>query len=307
MEVITIGHASIDLVKSRNTWVKQLGGAAIYTAMAAKIFSDTGVVSRVGMDFSPGFYSILREAGVDTYGMKKVRGKSTTFKIEYDEAGIASYGAYELNVGVHIRPEDIPNSYLRADAFHLSPMAASKQGRFIQFLRKKTMAKISMNTHIGYFSKYRREILKLIPRVDVFALNDEEAKALTRTKSLSHALKAFKKKRHNIIIITTGPGASVILENGETSISHTQYQARVVDLTGCGDAYAGAFISSLLHAKDPIKSANIANSVASIAAMDWNLQAIKNLEFTSLSAFQEYVVARQRRHRKKQRSIEHFL
>ncbi len=307
MEVIAVGHASIDHVKFRDSWIKQLGGAAVYAAMAAKIFSDTGIVSRVGMDFSPGFYSVLRGAGIDTYGLKKVRGKSTTFSIEYDEDGAASYGTYDLNVGVHIHPEDIPQSYLRAEAFHLAPMAASKQGRFIEFIRKKTNAKISMNTHIGYFSRYRKEILKLIPKVDVFTLNDEEAKALTRTKSLNHALKAFKKKRHKLIIITTGPGVSVILSRGETNISHSQYQARVVDLTGCGDAYAGAFISSLLHAKDPIKSANIASSVASIAATDWNLQAIKNLKFKSLSAFQEYVVARQRKLRKKQRSIEHFL
>lgn len=307
MDVIAVGHASIDLVKSKNTWIKQLGGAAIYAGMAAKIFSDTGVLSRVGMDFPPGFYSVLREAGVDTFGLKKVRGKSTTFKIEYDKAGVASYGAYDLNVGVHIRPEDIPRSYLRAGAFHLAPMAASKQARFIEFIRKKTRAKISMNTHLGYFSRYRKVILKLIPLVDVFTLNDEEAKALTRTKSLNHALNALKRRQHNLIIITTGPGVSVILDRGETSISHTQYQARVVDLTGCGDAYAGAFISSLLHAEDPIKSANIASSVASIAATDWNMQAIKNLKFTSLGAFQEYVVARQRRLRKQQHSLEHFL
>lgn len=307
MEVVAIGHASIDLVRAGNTWKKQLGGAAVYAAMAAKIFSGTGVVSRVGMDFPPEFYSILREAGVDTYGLRKVRGKSTTFSIEYDSTGAASYGAYDLNVGVHIRPKDIPRSYLRAEGFHLAPMAASKQGRFVEFLRKKTAGKISMNTHIGYFQRYRKEILKLIPKVDVFTLNDEEAKALIGKKSLNHALNAFKKRRHNLVIITTGPGVSIILNTGETSISHSQYQARVVDPTGCGDAYAGAFMSSYIRSGDPIKSANIASSVASIAATDWNLQAIKNLRFTSLSAFQEYVVARQRKLTKKQRSLEHYL
>lgn len=307
MDVVTVGHASIDLIKFHGKERKQLGGAAIYSAMASKIFSKTAVVSRVGRDFPAKFYSILREVEIDTYGLKKIRGKSTSFTIEYDDAGTAHYGAYDLNVGVYIRPADIPRDYLRAKAFHLAPMAATKQERFIDFIRKNTEAKISMNTHIGYFHRYRRRLTQLIPSVDVFTLNDEEAKALTLDKSLNRSINSLKKIPHNQIIITTGPGASIILEDGEISISHSQYQPQIVDLTGCGDAFAGTYISSYLKTEDALKSASIANSVASIAATDWNFQAVKNLKFSSLESFQEYVVAWQRRLAKKQRSIEHFF
>lgn len=307
MDVVTIGHASIDLVKYRGNAKTQLGGAAIYSAMASKIFSKTGVVSRVGRDFPGEFYSVLREAGIYTYGLKKTRGRSTSFTIEYDDYGVAHYTSYDLNVGVYIRPKDIPTDYLRAKAFHLAPMAATKQKLFIDFLRRNSKAKISMNTHIGYFQRYRRKLMELIPLVDVFTLNDEEAKALTREKSLNRSINALRKTPHNEIIITTGPGASIILEDGEISISHSQYQPRIIDLTGCGDAFAGAYISSYLKAKDALKAASIANSVASIAATDWNFRAIKNLRFSSLDSFQEYVVARQRKLKERQRSIEHFF
>lgn len=307
MDVVAVGHISIDLVRYKGEERKQLGGAAIYAAMASKIFSKTGMVSRVGRDFPGKFYAALRDAGISARGLKKTRGKSTTFTIEYDDAGKAHYRSYSINTGVYINPGDVPEEYLRARAFHLAPMAASKQEHFIDFLKESADAKISMNTHIGYFPRYRKKLIELLKRVDVFTLNDDEAKALVKEKTLNRAINAFKKIPHTQVIITTGPGSSVILEDGDISISHSQYQPRVVDLTGCGDVFAGAYISSYINEGDTLKAASIASSVANIAASDWNFKAIKGLRFPSLASFQEHVVARQRRLGGRQRSIEHFL
>ncbi len=198
MDVITIGHTSIDHVRINGRENLQLGGAAVYSAMGAKIFSRAGIVSRVGSDFPVEFYSLLKSAEIDTLGLHKVRGKSTSFTIEYDREGMANYRDYSLNVGVHIRPEDIPSRYLDARAFHLAPMAASKQNIFLNFLRNKSNALVSLNSHIGYFMKYKNELLRLIPRVDIFTINDEEAMRLTNSKSLEHALNAFKRREHNL-------------------------------------------------------------------------------------------------------------
>lgn len=305
MDVVTIGHASLDRVKTGGSENIQLGGAAVYSAMAAKIFSDTGIVSRVGRNFPAEFYLLLRKAGIDTFGLKKVSGKSTSFSIEYDKDGAAKYNSYELNVGIHIRPEDIPNSYLRAKAFHIAPMAASKQKIFLEFLRKNSNAPVSLNTHIGYFLKYKKEIAELISGVDVFTINDEEAMRLTGTRSIEHSLNALKRIEHKLIIVTMGVYGSIVIEK-EITFFPSVYQAKTVDLTGCGDAFAGSFISSYLKTRDALKSANIANSVASIVATDWNFQAIKNLKFKSLEKFQEFIVSKLRR-RKTQRGMEHFF
>jgi sugar/nucleoside kinase (ribokinase family) len=307
MEVVTIGHASLDKVKINNKEKTQLGGAAVYSAMGAKIFSKVGVVSRVGNDFPVEFYSVLRNANIDTMGLKKVRGKSTFFAIEYDKDGVASYTNYKLNVGMFIRPEDIPPKYLQAKAFHIAPMAATKQRIFLNFLRNKSYGLISLNTHVGYFLKYKNDILDLISDVDVFTINDEEAMRLTGTKRIEYALNVLKKTRHNLIVVTIGFIGSVVIENGEMTFFPSVYQPRIVDLTGCGDAFAGSFICSYTKTGDALKSANIANSVASIAATGWNFQAIKSLRFKTVEHFQEFIFSRQRKLSKNQRSIEHFF
>ncbi len=317
MDVVTIGHTSIDRVKIKDRDKTQLGGGAVYSAMAAKIFSTVGIVSRVGDDFPGRFYSVLRKSGINTDGLKKVRGKSTSFSIDYDKDGVANYKGYALNAGTYIRPEDVPKTYLGSKGFHIAPMAATKQRILLDYLREKTDradetdgtdgtgCTISLNTHIGYFPKYRKKILDLISRVDIFTINDEEAICLTGTRRLEYALNALKKTKHNMIAVTIGVIGSMIIDK-EMTFFPSVYQPKIVDLTGCGDAFAGAFISSFVKTGDPLKSANIANSVASIAATGWNFKTIKNLRYESIENFQKFVVSRQKMAGRKQRSIDYF-
>ena len=307
MEIVTIGHTSIDRVKINGQEKTQLGGAAVYSAMAAKILSKTGVVSRVGQDFPAGFLGQLRKARIDTSGIKTVPGKSTTFSIEYDDKGAASYTSYNLNAGIHIRAEDIPKKYLRARAFHIAPMAASKQRAILDYLRENTSALVSLNTHAAYFLKYRKKLLEMVSRVDVFSINDYEAMRLTDTRSMEHALNVFKRIEHKLIIVTMGVYGSVVVQGGVAKFSPSVFQPEVVDLTGCGDSFAGGFLACYLSTGDPLLSANIANSVASIVATDWNFRAVRKLRFSSWEAFQEFVVARQRRLASSQRPLEQFF
>lgn len=308
MDAVTIGHTSVDRVKIGGNKNVQLGGAAVYSAMAAKIFSDTGIVSRVGEDFTPDFEKILNRAGIDTKGLKKVKGRSTYFAIDYDKYGSATYRDYNLNVGIHIRPEDVPASYLRAKAFHIAPMSASKQGHFLDLLKERAPeALISLNTHEGYFARYRKDIIKLISKVDVFTVNDEEAKKLTGTKRVEFAINVLKKTKHRLIVVTIGVIGCIVIKDGETNFFPSVYQPSIVDLTGCGDAFAGAFISSYIKTQNELKSANIANSVASINATGWNFKAISNLKFKDLENFQKFVFSRQKKLQKHQWSIEHFF
>jgi len=307
MDVVTIGHASIDKIEMCGEGKEQLGGAAVYSAMAAKIFCGTGIVSRVGRDFPSKFLKILKDANIATVGLKKLNGRSTFFSIKYDENGFADYNDFKLNVGRGINPRDIPLSFLRARAFHIAPMNPDKQLKFINFLRENSYGLISLNTYMGYVLNYKKELVELIDKVDIFTINDDEAMTLTDTKSLEHALNALKRLQHELVVVTMGVYGSIIIQNGEINFFPSLYQPEVVDLTGCGDAFAGAFLSSYLKTDDALKAANIANSVASITATDWNFNALRSLEFKNLEKFQEFVVSRQRRLKKRQRTLEYFF
>jgi len=306
MDVVSVGHTSVDRVEVEGVQKRQLGGASIYSALAAGIFTDTGVVSRVGRDFPRNYFRKLKSLGIGTGGIKQSSGRSTYFDIAYTREHQAVYRKYSLGVGLHLTPRDFPTHYLKARGFHIAPMAASKQKSFVDYLREKTYGLISLNTHAAYFSRYRSELLKLISMVDVFTINDEEAMQLTKTKSIEQAINYFRKLSSGIVVITMGVYGSVVIGE-DINFSPSVIQQSVVDLTGCGDAYAGSFLATYLLTDNALKAANIANSVASINASDWNFEAIKSLSFGSLESFQKYVVLRQKRMSKMQRSLEHFM
>ncbi len=307
LDTVTIGHTSIDQIEINGKVTKQLGGAAVYSAMAAKTFGKTGIVSRVGMDFPPKFLKILTESHVSTTGIRKINGKSTLFEIEYDGAGAAHYKGFKLNAGRNIQPKDIPLSFLSARGFHIAPMNPGKQRRIVDFLREKSYAVVSLNTYMGYARPHKKALLDLMGKVDIFTINDDEAMVLSDAKTFEHALKELKKIPHNNVIITMGVFGSIVLSDGEINFFPAVYQEKIADLTGCGDSFAGSFLSSYLKTGDPYKAANIANSVAGLNATDWNYQATKPLEFQSLEKFQLFMTSRQRRLKKKQKMIEAYF
>ncbi len=306
MDAVTVGHTSIDRVKLRGRERLQAGGAAVYSALAAKTFCRCGIVSRVGSDYPGSFLRELERWGVDTSGIKRVSGKSTRFEIEYTPSGQAHYTGYHLGAGRSLKKEDIPSRYLTAKAYHIAPMSPKKQKDFVEYLREHTYSIISLNTHVSYFKNHRREVMELIGMVDIFTLNDHEAMRLTLSPSLEHAISTLKKQKHGIIVVTLGMYGSIVLENGEVSFSPSVVQSRVVDLTGCGDAFAGAFLASYIETEDAVKSANIANSIAAINASDWSFRAISALRFRSIEAFQRYVVFRQLMQGERQSNLDSF-
>lgn len=307
LDTVTIGHTSIDQIEINGTITKQLGGAAVYSAMAAKTFGETGIVSRVGRDFPPKFLRVLTESRIGTTGVRKINGNSTLFEIEYDRNGAAHYKGFKLNAGRNIQPKDIPRSFLNARGFHIAPMNPGKQRRIVDFLREKSYAIVSLNTYMGYAKPYKKALLDLMGKVDIFSINDDEAMILSDAKTFEHALKKLKKTPHNSVIITMGVFGSIVLSEGEINFFPAVYQEKIVDLTGCGDSFAGSFLSAYLKTGDLYKAANIANSMAGLNATDWNYQAIRTLEFKSLERFQLFMTSRQRRLKKKQKMIEAFL
>ncbi|NOZ82327.1 MAG: carbohydrate kinase family protein [Euryarchaeota archaeon] len=285
MDAVTVGHASIDRVKIAGREKLQAGGAAVYSALAAKTFCRCGIVTRVGSDYPQEFLRELEKWGVDTRGIKRVSGRSTRFEIEYNSNGQAHYTGYHPGAGRSLKKEDIPPRYLTAKAYHIAPMSPRKQRSFVEYLREHTYGIISLNTHVSYFKNHRREVRELIGEVDIFTINDHEAMRLTLSQSLEHAISVLKKHEHRIIVVTLGMYGSIVLEDGEVSFSPSVVQSRVVDLTGCGDAFAGAFLASYLKTEDAVRAANIANSIAAINASDWSFRAISGLKFRSIEAF----------------------
>lgn len=103
-------------------------------------------------------------------------------------------------------------------------------------------------------------LFKVLDYVNILFVNDTEMKMLSEW-ALDYVpdLKSFP----DIIINTRGSRPTVI--NADDIFAHIPVVApkKVVDTTGAGDAYAGAFLSNYMVYKDPVRAAKFAATVAS--------------------------------------------
>lgn len=291
-DLMFVGHVSIDQVESLRGVRVQPGGAALYAAMAAKtLLKDIALVSVVGKDFK--FTNVL--SLVDSEHVRTSSMPSTRFNIKYNKRGETQYLNATYGAGSRIAASSIPTKLLTAESIvHLSPMAPTKVAKIFEKIRKDSpKTKISINTWINYIVKSRKNratLKNLALKADFFMLNDAEAKALAQTDSISTALRLLKAK---MLIITLGELGAII--NGK-KIGMQMIPAlnvplkNVVDTTGAGDTWCGAFIAAYKLTEDLMKSITIASIISSIKCSGWGLKKLVNLQFRKPDDVIEYVI-----------------
>jgi len=286
-----IGHVSIDHVETVNGANTQPGGAALHAAIAAKtLIDDVLLVSAIGEDYP--YREILRF--FPSRYIKVSKMPSTRFRIRYDEKWEAKYLEASYGAGARISPSTIPSRALRPNGIvHLSPLPPARLKRIVDKIEKTSpKTEISINAWFGYMKtrRNRRILRELAEKVDYFILNDSEAKTLVDADSLSIAVKMLKAKT---LIVTLGEFGAIIAsrESGVQMVPALRFPVeKIVDTTGAGDAWCGAFLASLQLTRDFVKSVTAAAIISSIKCMGWGCSRLLNLRFKSVDHIIEYVI-----------------
>ncbi|MBN1643749.1 MAG: hypothetical protein JW856_02875, partial [Dehalococcoidales bacterium] len=109
--------------------------------------------------------------------------------------------------------------------------------------------------------KYRNDFLKLIKKhVAVVILNEEEAISLTGENSTGEIIGNLLKIT-DIVALTLGARGSIVA-NHQERIRLKACKAEVVDTTGAGDGYTGAFLYGLSRGWSLKKAGELAGKVA---------------------------------------------
>jgi sugar/nucleoside kinase (ribokinase family) len=220
---------------------------------------------------------------------------STRFHIRYDRRWEAHYLKADQGAGSRITSRRISDKWLRHKSiFHISPMRPANVIKILEKIKQKSPeTQVSVNTWINYIREgpRNRRILKDIAlKADFFIVNDTEAKALAQTDSISSAVRLLKAKR---LIVTLGNlGAIISGENVDLQMvpALTLPPDRVVDTTGAGDVWCGAFLATFNLTEDFIKSVSAASTISSIKCSDWGFQNLINLHFKEPNDVIEFVM-----------------
>ncbi|MCS7385329.1 MAG: carbohydrate kinase family protein [archaeon GB-1867-005] len=299
--LVFVGHISMDKVRNIHGERQQPGGAALYAALAAKtLFPDVRIVSSVGKDFK--YMDILKN--FSKCEVKLVDLPSTKFTIEYDDKWRAKYSKAVIGAGMQIKVTSIPITWLTSNTIvHLCPMKPLKVEKMIDRIKRYSpKTKVSVNSWIGYMkNRVNREALRRIAsKVDFFIVNEREVKALTRTDSLIHAINLIDCK---MLVVTLGELGAIVSTNGEVTMIPALRTAtqKVIDTTGAGDCWCGAFLAAYKLTEDISRAITTASIISSIKCSGWGFEKLLKLKFNKVDDVAKYVL------RMREKSVQRVL
>jgi sugar/nucleoside kinase (ribokinase family) len=134
------------------------------------------------------------------------------------------------------------------------------------FLRdaRELGAKIVLDISLGD-ERHRDTVIECVRLADIFVPNEEELLRLTGEGTLDRALAVAAGWATPLVVKRGAAGALVASADGQSEVTAGVRRVQVRDLTGAGDAFAGAMIAALVagaQLADAVAAANAAGSEA---------------------------------------------
>ena len=263
MDIVTIGNLSIDSIKTVKTKIESIpGGAAGASACAASLNNcKVGIVSKVGVDFLP-YLEELKKYNIDLDGVRTCNGKTTKFHLTYnknfDLINIEEIWGSSTDLNI----SEIPKKYKNAKCFHICPNSPVLHSLFLDLKKKNVL--MSLDPHMLYEHELAK---KMLSKFDIVTPNETEAYRMTKEKRPWKAARLLAAYGPKIVVIKRGNKGAFVYEKEKNEYYDVlAFKANVIDTTGCGDAWIGAFLSEYIRSKDILKSAQLSSVISSFVA-----------------------------------------
>jgi len=242
MSVVIVGSLAFDTIHTPfDSREKILGGACTYAAIAASHFTKPMIVGPVGEDFTDKYFDLLHSKKIDTTGVKREKGKSFFWEGKYHlDMNTRDTLKTELNVFEKFDPV-LPESYKDAPYLFLANIDPPLQSKVLAAMKN---VKFSMVDTMNMWIDIKKpELIEVFKKVDCVVLNDSEIRQFTGKANLIQGAREIQKIGPKYVIIKKGEhGASIVGREGFYFPSNSYPVEDVIDPTGAGDSFAGAFI-----------------------------------------------------------------
>ncbi|HXE42557.1 MAG TPA: PfkB family carbohydrate kinase [Candidatus Baltobacteraceae bacterium] len=253
MSVLIVGSTALDSIKTPNAEnPRLLGGSASHAAVAASFFSPVKLIGVVGEDFPKKYVELYRRHKIDLSGLQILPGKTFHWSGEYElNMNNRRTLLTELGVFENFTPH-LPDAHKKSQFVLLANIAPSLQHHVLdQMQRPKFIAADTMDLWLNIALD---DLLKLLPRIDCFVLNDSEAHQLTKEDNVFVALKKIHKLGPKYVIIKKGSHGSILSGPKGNFICPAYPLHEVCDPTGAGDSFVGGMMGYLATARGSVDS-----------------------------------------------------
>lgn len=286
--VLIVGSMALDNVKTPFGEVRDaLGGAAVYSSVAASYFAPVRLVGVVGRDFPEKHVRFLASRSIDLAGMQRMQGETFRWSGLYEfDLNQAHTLDTKLNVFQHFRPH-IPEEYKDSKYVFLANIDPELQ---LQVLEQVKSPKLTICDTMNFWIENKREcLLEVLKKVNIAFMNDTEARQLCGTFSLVGAARQIIELGPSAVIIKKGEHGAIMVTDSAYFAAPSYPLEEVRDPTGAGDSFAGGFIGYIAYTDDisegNLRKATIYGStLASFNVEDFSLRRLGSLTPEDIAA-----------------------
>jgi sugar/nucleoside kinase (ribokinase family) len=284
--LLVVGSVGLDTVETRaGKRAEVLGGAASYFSVAASFLAPVRLTAVVGTDFPEAHTKLLADHAVDLAGLERVSGKTFRWSGVYaKDFSTRTTLDTQLNVFQDFNPK-LPAGWGNSEYVFLANIDPVLQLSVLEQAGKPRF--VACDTMNFWIEGKRDALLKLLARVDMLLLNDEEARQLSGEANLPAAARAIRALGPKAVVIKRGDAGALLFHEAGVFAAPAFPIENVVDPTGAGDSFAGGFMGWMARegVVDPmtIRTAMILGSVlASFSVEDFSLDRFRRLDLSQI-------------------------
>ena len=288
MSILVVGSLAFDDIetpfgRSDNT----LGGSSTYIALSTSYFSDNiQMVGVVGSDFEEKHFELLNNKGIDTKGVQVIEeGKTFRWSGRYHyDMNTRDTLDTQLNVFADFDPH-VPVQYREARFVCLGNIDPELQLKVLDQISNPEL--VICDTMNFWIEGKPEELKKTLERVDVFILNDSEARLLSGDPNLVKSARIIRNMGPKTLIIKKGEhGALLFTDNGIFAAPAFPLES-IYDPTGAGDTFAGGFLGHLartaeINDSELRKAVLYGSAMASFCVEKFGTEKIANIDLLEI-------------------------
>ena len=246
-KILIIGTVAYDEIETTTgSSGKILGGAATYIGLSASLLnSKSSIISIVGGDFEYKNLRLLKLKGINTDSIEIVpKGKTFYWKGKYHKDwNKRDTLNTQLNVLADFNPA-VSEENKKAEIIVLGNLHPDVQNTVLDQVNVSEKC-IILDTMNFWMDNALAELMKVIKRVDIIIINDEEALQLSKKDTLFAAANEILSFGPKQIVIKKGEHGAMLFDESQFFTVPAFPVKKVIDPTGAGDTFAGGFAGYL--------------------------------------------------------------
>ena len=274
--ILIVGSIALDTIETPvEKRSNVLGGSTTYSLVASGRQSEVSIVGIVGNDFPSDGHSLYQSYASDLSDLKIAEGRTFRWGGRYYENWDDRDTLFtDLGVFSDFRPVLTESNKNRSHIL-LANIHPELQRSVIQ-QNQNPDAIIVIDTMNLWIETTLSSLEKVLSDSNILLINESEAFLLTNENDINNSARSLLKMGPEIVVIKKGSRGAELFSLTEHIAVDAFPVTNVVDPTGAGDVFAGAFVASLANEDSKETALLYASASASISIESFGIEKLQS-------------------------------